>query len=309
MNTIAAHFYRRSILCALLVGISASHAEADAFGSGANAFSMDFVTIGNAGNPSNLGNLGAVGYTYRMGVTEVPQISIENAAASGLTNVTAGAWVGMQPAANMSWYEMAAFVNWLNTSTGHQAAYNLHFSGGNWGLTLWNSSEAWQLGGTDLYRHKDAYYFLPNPNEWYKSGYHKNDGATGNYWAYATGSDTAPAPVGGGTAAGTAVYNSAASTPVGVDNAGGLSAYGTRGQNGNVYEYLENGAFFGSVYAIGGSWNNPATDFLNFYNLDASSGDQSGNGFRVASIVPEPASALLLFSGAAAISLLRRRSR
>jgi len=27
------------------------------------------------------------------------------------------------PITNVSWYEAAQFVNWLNTSTGHQAAY------------------------------------------------------------------------------------------------------------------------------------------------------------------------------------------
>jgi hypothetical protein len=43
-------------------------------------------------------------------------------------------------------------------------------------LTLWSSAQAWQVGGQNLYRHKDAYYFLPSEDEWYKAAFHKNDG-------------------------------------------------------------------------------------------------------------------------------------
>jgi hypothetical protein len=59
--------------------------------------------------------------------------------------------VGAQPAGNVLWYEAAVFVNWLNTSTAHQAAYNLD----GFNMSLWSSAEAWQLGGENLYRHKD----------------------------------------------------------------------------------------------------------------------------------------------------------
>ena len=79
----------------------------------------------------------------------------------GMTNVTAGAWTGGKPAANMSWYEAAAFVNWLNTSTGHHVAYDLAWTGSAWTMNLWSAAEAWdkEPGPTtnlDLFRHKDA---------------------------------------------------------------------------------------------------------------------------------------------------------
>ena len=80
-------------------------------------------------------------------------------------------------------------MNWLNTSTGHHAAYQLDIELTT--LTPWASVDAWQLGGENLYRHKDAYYFLPNEDEWYKAAYHKNDGVTANYWDYATGAEVA----------------------------------------------------------------------------------------------------------------------
>jgi formylglycine-generating enzyme required for sulfatase activity len=228
-----------------------------------------------------------------------------------MTNVTAGAWTGGQPAANMTWYEAAAFVNFLNTSTGHQAAYQLDAS--NTTMTLWSSAQAWQVGGENLYRHKDAFYFLPSEDEWYKAAFHKNDGVTANYWDYATGSNTIPTAVASGTGAGTAVYNiGATNVPATVDNDGGLSPYGTRGQNGNVYEWQEsaliapNDSPSEQRVLRGGYWG---TD--EFYLRSSINGNYPPTisldaiGFRVAS-VPEPSSAVMMI-GSGLIFLLRRR--
>ena len=213
----------------ILALLTVTSAHADTFGSGGNAFTIDFVPIGNSGNADDAGAggglysspYGGVPYVYNMGVTEVSQDWITKATNLGMTNVTAGAWAGNQPAANMTWFEAAAFVNFLNTSTGHQAAYQLDV--GNTTLTVWTSGQAWQAGGENLYRHKDAYYFLPSEDEWYKAAYHKNDGVTANYWDYATGSNAIPTAVASGTGAGTAVYNGQPG-PVDVNNEGGLSA-------------------------------------------------------------------------------------
>ncbi len=159
------------ITLAGVLALIVTSAHADTFGSGGNTFTIDFVDIGNAGNANDAGAgggsssspYGGVSYTYRMGVTEVPQDWITKATALGMTNVTAGGFTGNKPATNMTWHEAAAFVNFLNTSTGHQAAYQL--DGTNTALTLWTSGQAWQAGGQNLYRHKDAYYFLPSENE------------------------------------------------------------------------------------------------------------------------------------------------
>ena len=295
--------------------------HADTFGSGVNAFTIDFVDIGNAGNADDAGAggglystpYGGVPYVYRMGVTEVPQDWIPKATSLGMSNVVAGGWSGLQPAANMTWYEAAAFVNWLNTSTGHQAAYNMTFSGGTWRMTLWSAGDAWQLGGENLYRHKEAYYFLPSEDEWYKAAYHKNDGVTANYWDYPTANNSVPTWVVSGTGAGAAVYKFAIS-PAAVDNDGGLSAYGTRGQGGNVREWQES-AFDGindsqsEFRAIrGGIWSDPEA-FLrsSARGLDGPSTSYSVVGFRVASI-PEPSTAVLILSGLGVWMLKRRVS-
>jgi hypothetical protein len=291
----------------------------DSFGSGGNTFTIDFVSIGNVGNAADTragsGSFGrgAVPYEYRIGTYEISQNNIDHATASGLANVTAGRWAGNQPAANISWYEAAAFVNWMNTSTGKQAAYNLTFSGGSWSMTLWSSADAWTLGGTNLYRHKNAYYFLPSENEWYKAAYYNPAGT--NYFLYPTGSDAVPAAVAGGTSAGTMVYEAASPIPVAVTNAGGLSPLGTMAQGGNVSEWMET-AFSGtndgsgglSRTVRGGWWS--ANQFgvsAAFRNHPSASEESQIDGLRVAS-VPEPSTyALLLLSGAASLWALKRR--
>ena len=319
-------FLRFASLCTLGTGLSGP-VEADTFGTGLNQFTIDFVTIGNPGN----GNSGAspdggVSYVYRMGVYEISQDQIDKAKAAevvGLAALTAGAWTGQRPAANVTWYEAALFVNWLNTSQGHQAAYQINSLATS--LTPWSSVQAWQLNGENLFRHKDAYYFLPNDDEWYKAAFHKNDGVTANYWNYATASNSQPTAVSSGTAAGTAVYTNDfpfLTGPAGVGESGGLSAYGTRGQNGNVWEWMEsagdrlNDSGSESRVVRGMGWDFTESSMSRFIREEFAP-DYAGTGeffpsigsddigFRVAS-VPEPSSAFLL-SGTALGLLLRRR--
>lgn len=303
-----------TIVAALFVAFTLNiqpSAQADTFGTSGNEFTIDFVNIGNAGNAADTTGYGAVPYQYRVGTYEITQDAITKATASGMANVTAGPWTGNQPAATISWYEAAAFVNWLNTSTGNQAAYNLTFSG-SWSMTLWNSADAWTAGGTNLYRHKDAFYFLPSENEWYKAAYYNPGGS--NYFLYPTASDTAPTPVASGTSAGTAVYSNVASVPAIVDSAGGLSPYGTMGQGGNVWEWSEsafdgtNNSSSGDRAIRGGFWDSSPN---NLWSSLRFGGDPALEvdfvGFRVAS-VPEPSTAVLVLMAGGAW-LLRKRWR
>ena len=286
-------------------------AQADTFGTSGNEFTIDFVNIGNTSNAADTTSYGAVPYEYRAGVNEISQNAITKATASGMANVTAGAWTGNQPAANISWYDAAAFVNFLNTSTGNTAAYDLTFSNGSWSMALWSSEQAWTAGGTNLYRNKDAFYFLPSENEWYKAAYYNPGGS--NYFLYPTGSDTAPTAVASGTNAGTAVYDDPFSVPAIVESAGGLSPYGTMGQGGNVFEMTES-AFYGANSSSsegralrGGNYYSSEDDLVSFTRLSDTPalGDVS-IGFRVAS-VPEPSTAVLVLLGAGAVYLWKRR--
>ncbi len=106
--------------------------HADTFGSGANTFTMDFVTIGNAGNAADTPSpgsavFGSVGYAYRMGVHEVSRgmINTYNSQSgvhggptltlADMTNYNANG--ANRPATGLSWNEAARFVNWLNSAS------------------------------------------------------------------------------------------------------------------------------------------------------------------------------------------------
>jgi len=291
-----------ALFAAVTLSIQPS-AQADTWGGGTtNEFTVDFVNIGNAGNAADTTTYGAVPYEYRASIYEISQDAITKATASGMANVTAGAWTGNQPAATINWYEAAAFVNFLNTNSGKTAAYNLTFSG-SWSMALWSSEQAWTAGGTNLYRNKNTFYFLPSENEWYKAAYYNAAGS--NYFLYPTASSSVPTPVASGTNAGSAVYDSVASVPAIVDSAGGLSPYGTMGQGGNVFEWTES-AFAGTNSSSsegrairGGYWSGPGLSLRSSYRLlNDPTVEFNGSGFRVAS-VPEPSTyALLLMAGA-----------
>lgn len=312
---------------ALASTTEAGPVSVDTFGSGANTFTIDFVNIGDTGNAADTTGYGDVAYQYRMGTYEISQDVIERATASGMANVTGGGWVNNQPAADISWYEAAAFVNWLNTSTGKQQAYDLTFSNGSWSMSLWRSAQAWQLGGENLYRNKDAHYFLPNENEWYKAAYYNPDES--NYFLYPTASSTVPNRVVSGTDTGTAVYDQSYEVgTAGVDVAGGLSPFGTMGQGGNVYEWMEtaydgNNSDSSESRAIrGGNWNHNDSVLSSAYRTDMADygvtpSDMGGVGlnvgFRVSSVpllsIPEPSTFALLLLGAGTVYAWKRRRR
>ena len=100
------------------------------FGTGANQFSIEFVQIGNAGNAADITGtpnpVGSVGYVYNIAKYEVSRGIIEKVNASGGLGIAMwdmAAWgfgsnEANQPATGMSWFTIARFVNYLNTSTG-----------------------------------------------------------------------------------------------------------------------------------------------------------------------------------------------
>lgn len=310
----------KSIASALLVMVGLTAARADTFGTGANQFTLDFTTIGNPGNSADTTGYGSVGYAYRISTYEISQNQITAATASGLQNVTAGAWSGGLPAANMSWFESAAFVNWLNTSTGFAPAYNLSLAGSTWSMALWTATDI-GYDANNLYRNSQAKYFLPSENEFYKAAFGKSDGS--GYYLYPTASNSAPTPVASGTFLGTAVYNQGwiPPGPASIYDAGGLSSYGTMGQGGNIQEWQESAADgtndnVGDQRMVrGGYWYGGASDAL--YSSTRSSfgptNDIVNLGFRVASVavVPEPSSFATALAGLACVgfAMWRRRKK
>ena len=126
---------------------------------------------------------------------------------------------------------------------GYSAAYNFTTGGAGDNIALWVAGDS-GYNPSNPFRNARAHYFLPSDDEWYKAAYYdpNANGGLGSYWDYATGSDTAPIAVAGGTTGGTVVYGqTVVRGPADITNAGGLSPYGTMAQNGNVSERLESG--------------------------------------------------------------------
>lgn len=321
----------RQILLPLAVlpfisAISSAQVITETFGTGANAFSVDFVQIGNPGNAADTtGNpnpVGSVAYIYNIGKYEVSRDMIEKANAAGglgitLRDMTSFGGNGVnRPATGIGWYEAAKYVNWLNTSTGGTAAYKFDSSGN---FQMWSAGDV-GYNANNMFRNRLAKYVIASRDEWYKAAYGSPDGT---WYNYPTGSDSVPIPVSGGTNTNTAVYMQFA--PADIDNAGGLSAWGTMGQGGNVWEWNEN-TYYGNndnayVRELRGgsweqSWDNSDTSFLmdssnrHFYSnestLEGGNGDYFLFGFRVA-MIPEPSSLSLLALGGVVVALRKRK--
>jgi formylglycine-generating enzyme required for sulfatase activity len=299
-------------LVALLLALTANRAAADTFGSGANIFDIEFVPIGEPGNPPDAdpNPAGAVPYQYRMGKYEVSEQMIDKANAAGSLGITKDTRGPDKPATGITWYEAARFVNWLNTSQGFTPAYK--FVGST--FQLWQPTDL-GYNPNNLYRNKRARYFLPSVYEWHKAAYF--DPATGIYYDYPTGSDSVPDGIDFvGDPLFDAVFFDGASNaqPNDIFNVGLLSSYGTAGQGGNVEEWEET-AFdrmnnMASKHRSdnGGTWMTDHTALLASHTGIGIAPSFAGSflGFRVASI-PEPHSQLLIGIGTAGILGLRRR--
>ena len=277
---------------------------------------MDFVTIGNPNNAADTTGspnpAGSVGYIYNIAKYEVSREQIDKANSAGSLGITlqdmssyGGNGVN-KPATGVSWYEAATYVNWLNTSQGYQAAYKFDSSGD---FQLWSAGDA-GYNANNMFRNSLAKYVIASTDEWYKAAYGNLDGTWNNY---ATGSDSLPTAVAGGTDTNTAVYNGQ-SGPADIDNAGGLSPYGTMAQGGNVYEWMETNYQASNNIADwpresrGGHWIYFALDGLDAWRngLNNPSDGDGPIGFRVAS-VPEPSCLSLLAFGGGVVALRRRR--
>jgi len=300
----------------MIPGFSISQVITESFGSGVNQFSIEFVEVKYANNSSYINSspnpVGSVAYNYNMGKYEISRDIIQKANNAGTLAITLqdmSAYGGnsiSRPATGISWLEAAKFVNYLNTSKGFQVAYS--FSGSS--LQLWDPLNS---TGGNRFRNKNAQYFLPSVDEWFKAAYYNP--SSNSYSTYATGSNSVPTSVFSGTASNSLVYNLAENAgPADVNNCGGYSFFGTIGQSGNACEILEtandgiNDQVNEDRMKRGGSWyfNNFLASNATGEFFTAPIAEWVDQGFRVAS-VPEPSALSLLAMGLGGLAILRRR--
>jgi formylglycine-generating enzyme required for sulfatase activity len=269
---------------------------------------IDYVSVGHAGNAADTTGYGAVAYAYQIGKYEVTNsqyaafLNAKGASNSGAiynssmtsTGITQTGSSGNfsysvtsgfenKPVVYVSWFDAARFANWMMNGQGSNdmetGAYTLN--GATSGIITAN------IG---------AQVYIPTENEWYKAAYY--NAANTSYSLYPNGQDTITTA--------DANYNNfvGSTTNVGTYSSD-PSSYGTSDQGGNVWEW--NDAVTGSSRGLrGGSFNSVEN------NLRASGRNTNGPalelnhiGFRVAS-VPEPTS-LLLTMLAGGVMLARRK--
>jgi formylglycine-generating enzyme required for sulfatase activity len=304
---------------------------------------MDYVSVGHAGNAADSTGYGAVAYAYQIGKYEVTNaqygeflnaVDPGGANANGIYNAgmgsnarggityTAGAAsgakytitsnMGDKPVIYVSWYDAARFTNWLGNGQGagstETGAYTLS---GNTGLITKN------VGAT---------VYLPSEDEWYKAAYYDPTAGAGggdNYWAYPTRSDDAPTAATANSTTGVisnpganvanynfgADWNGQDGNVTTVGSAAANNYFGTADQAGSVREW--NDVVDGSSRGLrGGSWNGDSSFLAASYRFYGTPASETLNvGFRVASVpVSEPSAFLVSMLLVSAFLTRRRRT-
>ena len=311
------------------------------------AITIDLVQVGNPGNAADTTTYGAVSYAYAIATTEVNLFQYTaflnavaatdthslyntdmgtNAEIVGITQTgSSGNYIyavmgtGARPVTYVTWFDAARFANWVANGQTTGAQGNATTENGAYTLSGTMSGVSVTKNAVNPNTSATTTYWIPSENEWYKAAYYQpaaQGGDTDSYWLYPTASNT----LGGNTigVADSANYFNAGyaqthnGLPTRLTDGGAYgnnsaSYYGTSDQGGNAREW--NDAVTGSSRGLrGGSWKHVES---NLRSSTLSTNDPTLEndvvGFRVASSVPEPSTAVLMVIGGGAYLFVRRK--
>ena len=285
--------------------------------SGSPSMALNFVEVGNPGNPADSAGRGSVSYTFAISQTEVSvgdYLEFLNSVASSDPN---GLWssdvnqhlstyisrtgsegsysystppIYATKPALLSITRMLRFINWLHNGkpTGQQTS----------GTT---EDGAYTFYGPNSYtlRNPSAIYWLPNRDEWRKAAYY--DPASETHRLYPHG-DTEPTAAVGTTdgdvanpSPATYVFNSTlwgtntTSQPMSVGTSGSYSAYGSLDLAGNAWEIYEpTSPGLLDIDLIGGGYNSSASTLRRTFSSANNTGSVTYAGFHVGKISGGP---------------------
>jgi len=173
------------------------------------------------------------------------------------------------PVNYVSFFDAMRFINWLANGQGS----------GDTETGVYNISD-----GISEVRSSNAYYFLPNEDEWCKAAYHQPQNQGGDiddYWLYPTSSNLAP------IAEMEANYRNTIGDTVRVGSYP-PNYYGTFDMGGNVWEWNEAVIDQDMRVNRGGSWFDLPVNLRSIRGRDLPSDEGDRVGFRVAARIPAP---------------------
>lgn len=302
------------------------------------AVTIDWATVGDPGNAPDLStgfSRGAIDYEYRIAKYDVTNdqyaeflnsndptgantlqlfIPIQVVAKNNIlfdANAPDGAKFSVVAGGNklpvtwVSQYSAMRFANWLNNG-------QLAGSTETGAYTLLGGSEVPSNYAT-IVRNPSAIVFLPNLNEWYKAAYY--DPIAKSYFTYSTSSNAVPT-ASSPTAAPNSTNSSnvvGALTEVGA-YAGTTSPVGAFDMWGNALQWTETATvlqgFSSQGFIAGSAFNGPPGGPKVFpSSVHISNLSNHNLSFRVAAVVPEPSSSVLISTAFAAAILVAYRRR
>lgn len=287
---------------------------------------FNMTTIGDPGNPADTTGFGSAGYTYEISTYEVTVAQYTEFLNAIAQSDPCGLYVGSmqsgpngafiiqsgtdgsytysavpgtesQPVRWVSFYDAARFCNWMANGQGSSSTETGVYD---------------MAQGAAVTRGANATYVLPSVNEWYKAAYY--DPVNDVYYTYPNGSSAVPPEPTDGTApremnfGGLPYWNPDGQLPrewyTSTGETTAQTPDGVRDMGGNVEEWTDN------MVIMGGSYDSAESDLRNTHMDSADpSTEGDGFGFRVAFLIPEPSTVVLLGIGWATMLWRKRRYR